>query len=187
MHITEALTRVAGGFGRASVECLDDTHRRYRGLLANICDGEIHVDVLEDIPVPSAVRVWFAGDCWRAGDVLFCVPVDVGYRVGITFAQAVGIGQREEERTPLENAPAVVRLLEGPCSEHSGEGTDISSSGVGLRVLERLPVGTWVKIEFSFAIAYGEIRYCHPAAEGQFRVGVRAETILHRGSVPPAT
>ncbi|HEY2844067.1 MAG TPA: PilZ domain-containing protein, partial [Bryobacteraceae bacterium] len=151
-----------------------------RGNLANISQGAIHIKVSQFLPA-KPVRVWFSEDCHKDGQVIFCQPENNLYCVGITFPPDPQSLNRSELRVPLTNQPAIVSQLEGRTdAKFDAQAVDISRSGLGLLLDQRLPVNTWVKVELAFAIAFGEVQYSKPDPDGGYRVGLHMETLLMR-------
>jgi hypothetical protein len=107
--------------------------------------------------------------------------VDDAYRVGISFPPDPRQQRRLEFRVPLRDQAALILELEGSRDHQwDARATDISRSGLGLLVDQRLAVNTIVKVELSFAIVFGEVLYSQPLIDGGFRVGLRMETLLMR-------
>jgi hypothetical protein len=115
------------------------------------------------------------------GQLLFCRVIDGAYQAGIDFLPNPQQYRRSELRVPLKNQSAIVFQLEGSRDQKlNAQATDISRSGLGLLVDNRLAVNTIVKVELSFAIVFGEVLYSKPTAGGGYRVGLRMETLLMR-------
>jgi hypothetical protein len=169
------------GFGKVRIEVLG---RRIPlevyGTITNITQGEIHVRVDEFLR-GGPVRVWFSDDCHSDGQLLFCRVVDGAYQAGIDFVPDPQHHRRAELRVPLRNQTATVFQVDGSRDKKwDAQPTDISRSGLGLRMDHPLPPKTLVKIELTFAIVFGEVLYSKPAVDGGFRVGLRMETLLMR-------
>jgi hypothetical protein len=176
------------GFGEIRIQTLGQLSDEVRGKIANISQGAIHARVSQFL-ASGSVRVWFSSDCHKDGQIIFCRPDDKGYCAGILFPPDPQHQRRSELRIPLMDQPAIVTPLEGRTSDrYDAQAIDISRSGLGLLVEQRLAVNTWVKVELSFAIAFGEVQYSKAETDGGFRVGLRVETLLMRdgriGDVP---
>jgi PilZ domain len=168
------------GFGEIRIETLGLSASKVRGSIVNISQGAIHVRVSQFVSSDS-VRVWFSEDCQRDGKLIFCRAEENTYRVGIHFPPDAQYSQRSELRIPLLEQPAIVSELEGRTqARYDAQVVDISRSGLGLLVNVRLAVNTWVKVELTFAIAFGEVMYSKAEVHGGYRVGLRVETLLMR-------
>src|SRR4051812_32965608 len=145
------------GFGKIRIEVLERRiPLQVEGIITNITHGEIHVR-LDEFLRSGPVRVWFSDDCHCDGQVLFSRVVDNAYQTGISFPPDPRQHRRLEFRVPLTDQTAVVFELEGSRDHRwNARATDISRSGLGLLVEDRLPVNTIVKVELSFAIIFGE-------------------------------
>jgi hypothetical protein len=168
------------GFGEIRIETLSHLSGEVRGIIVNISQGAIHVRVSHFVSSDS-VRVWFSEDCHRDGKLIFCHAEENTYRVGVHFPPDAEHHKRSELRIPLLEQPAIVSELEGRTqAKYDAQAVDISRSGLGLLVDARLAVNTWVKVELTFAIAFGEVMYSKAEAHGGYRVGLRMETLLMR-------
>jgi hypothetical protein len=155
-------------------------HSEILGTILNISQGAVHVKVPEFLPA-KPVRVWFSEDCYHDGQVIFCRAEKDAYRTGIHFPPDPTHYKRSELRIPLSNQPAVISHLEGGTGmRYEARAVDISRSGLGLLVDRQFIVDTWVKVELGFAIAFGEVMYSKPTESGEYRVGLRVESLLMR-------
>jgi hypothetical protein len=171
---------VQSGFGAVTVEVLGRFPAKIHGTIKNISHGAVHVNVGTCIE-PSDVRVWFSDDCYRSGQLSFCRADARGFCAGIYLEADPSHQQRSEIRVPLANEGAIVTVLENADpGRREAQATDISKSGLGLLVDRTLPQGAWIKVELSFGIAFGDVRYCKEESPGLFRVGLRTETMLMR-------
>ena len=168
------------GIGEVRLEMLGRLNREISGSIANISLGAIHV-VVDEYLKAGPVRVWFSDGCHSDGQIVFSRVQDNAYRVCIHFPPNPQQYQRSEQRVALSNEPAVLFALEDPeRKRYEAQAVDISRSGVGLMMDERLTSLAWVKVELAFAILFGEVRYCKPTEDGRFRVGLRIETLFER-------
>jgi PilZ domain len=168
------------GFGEIRIETLGRFTGEVRGTIANISQGAVHVTVSQFLTADS-VRVWFSENCHIDGQVVFCRAEENAYRAGIHFPPDPQYHKRAELRVPLANEPAIVTQLEGRTqAKCDAQAVDISRSGLGLLVDQRLAVDTWVKVELPFAIVFGEVKYSKPVENGRYRVGLNLETLLLR-------
>ena len=130
--------------------------------------GTVHLRSERQIPELSAVVVSF--DHIRlSGVVAGCRAGKQGWVISIALASCK---RRLDERIPEgeESAIGVVgtgqtKLL--PCTI-----TDSSSFGLGLRLSFPIAAGTRVCLERESMMVFGEVRHCHPKADGQFTAGV---------------
>jgi hypothetical protein len=168
------------GFGEITIETLGLFLSQVRAQLVNISQGAIHIRVSQFLTADS-VRVWFSEDCHSDGKLIFCRAEENTYRAGIHFPPDAQHHPRSELRIPLMNQSAIVSQLEGRTQvRYDAQAIDISRSGLGLLVEQRLPINTWVKVELAFAIVFGEVMYSKANEYGGYRVGLRTETLLMR-------
>jgi hypothetical protein len=168
------------GFGEIRIEKLGPVTREVRGTIANISQGAVHVKVSHFLAT-GPVRVWFSKTCHSDGSLIFCSAEDNGYRAGIHFPPDPQQHKRSALRVPLNNERAVVFQLECQTQpKYDAQAIDISSSGLGLLVDRPLTIKTWVKVELTFAIVFGEVVYSKAEPDGGFRVGLRTETLFMR-------
>lgn len=148
------------------------------GHLRNITQGAAHLILPKALQTNEAVRIEFRDDCLIQGSVLYCSPMDNGYRAAVSF-QGDGLNLRTEERycVPQESAK-IVSLV----SLRAFEATvvDVSRSGMGLKTSFPVSMAELVKIEMKNALVFGDVRHCREDPAGGYRVGVRIETLLSR-------
>lgn len=168
------------GVGEVRLEMLGRLNREISGSIANISLGAIHV-MVEEYLKTGPVRVWFSDGCHSDGQIIFCRVQNNAYRVCIHFPPNPQQYQRSEQRVALSNEPAFLVTLEDPSrKKYEAQAVDISRSGLGLLMEQRVTPQTWVKVELVFAILFGEVRYCKLTEDGRFRVGLRIETLFER-------
>lgn len=168
------------GFGEIRIETLGRFTSEVFGTIANISHGAVHVRVAQFLTAGS-VRVWFSENCHCDGELVFCRAEESAYRAGIHFPPDPRQPTRTELRVPLINEPALVTILDGRTnSKLDAQAVDISRSGLGLLLAQRLTVSAWIKVELSFAIVFGEVMYSKPVKNSEFRAGLRMETLLMR-------
>ena len=86
--------------------------------------------------------------------------------------------RRREPRYPT-NDPAAVEVLPGRSPKIGALLTDVSRSGVCLRLKTFLPVGSSVKIWLqSKTVMIGKVRYCRPRGAG-FDAGILIEDLVY--------
>jgi hypothetical protein len=152
------------------------------GHVRNFSDGAIQLLVPDLLREKADVTVTFTEDCVLEGKVLYCNHQDGAYRAGIYF-EADPERRRKQSRYATPDEPVKVCFLGSRQSSVNGWVVDISKSGVGLKLTNRISLGEWVKLEMKSAILFGEIRHCRQETDGTFRAGVEIETAIssHHG------
>ncbi|MCP5113496.1 MAG: PilZ domain-containing protein, partial [bacterium] len=68
--------------------------------------------------------------------------------------------------------PAVVTLItDGNCVE--AETVDVSKSGLRIRLIDPLVVGSRLRVRFGTVIAFGEVRWCRQVHGGNYDAGIQ--------------
>jgi hypothetical protein len=86
-------------------------------------------------------------------------------------------GERRTEPR-FASGPITVRVLSGIYSV-PGQLLDISKSGMRLRVSIPMMERAEATISFSNIVAAGEVRYCQPAGDKSFDIGILLQDVLH--------
>ena len=149
------------------------------GRLRNFADGAIQVIIPEALRDKSLVTVTFTDDCVLEGTVLYCNPKEGAYRAGIYFASDAD-SRRKQPRYAAPDEAVKISFLGSRHSSMDGCVVDFSKGGIGLRLLTRISLGEWVKVEMKSTILFGEIRHCRQDSDGTFRAGVEIETVISR-------
>ncbi len=149
------------------------------GRLRNFADGAIQVSIPEVLRDAAAVTVTFTDDCTLEGKVLYCNPQEGAYRAGIYFTTDAD-RRRKQPRYAAPDEPVKISFLGRQHSSIDGWVIDVSKSGVGLGLADRISVGEWVKLEMKSVILFGEVRHCRQEPDGSFRTGVAIETVISR-------
>jgi len=163
------------------VEIGDDAKEKEPGKIKTLSSQNVHVFLRKSLPFGSLVRVWLSPDCSVEGQSMDCRAEGAGYCARIQLMGEAGANRRQEPRFQASGETATIFILDG---EKGGtieaRLVDVSKSGLGLSTAERLPRGTWVKVELPSAIAFGEVMHCRETAPSEYRIGLLTERILFR-------
>jgi PilZ domain len=120
------------------------------------------------------------------GECTACV-VKLSAADGVLYKRASlsATPSKEQRREPrfLCDDPAVLQVV-SPFSAEPLEGrlVDVSKNGLRFHVVTDVMPGSLVKVKMKTYIAFGESRYCLPAAEG-FYVGIQIHDYVARESI----
>jgi hypothetical protein len=92
--------------------------------------------------------------------------------------------EKRREHRLATNAWAVLQILSPFSDEHLDVRIlNVSKNGVGLYTPTGVMPGSLLKVRLKDYLAFGEARYCRPAAEG-FSVGVQLHDYVSHGAAP---
>jgi hypothetical protein len=117
-------------------------------------------------------------------EIIFCkADGHDGYAVGARLLASPEGEARREPRIPIEiNARFTTSDLGGFLPAKL---TDISRSGLGLKIPKSIPVGSGAIVEIPTGIAFGEVRHCSQQGSDCWRVGLSLdEFVAHRSRKP---
>ena len=136
--------------------------------LIGIDTGTLYVRSERQIAEASAITISF-DHVHLSGVVAECRADSADWLVSVALASC---RRRLEQRieTGLRSVIGVV----GPEGTTVCPGTvvDMSSSGLGLRLMQPIEAGTRVCVETESAVVFGEVRHCRATGDGQFMAGV---------------
>jgi len=136
--------------------------------LVGIDAGVLYVRSERQIPESSSIVVSF-DRVQLSGVVAGCQPAEGEWVISIALASCK---RRLDERIP-NGEESVIGVVEGdrttlrPCTI-----VDTSSFGLGLRLSFPIDPGARVCVETESMMLFGEVRHCHPKAEGEFIAGL---------------
>jgi hypothetical protein len=148
--------------------------------LIGIAYGRLHVNADRAVTAGTRVIVKFKAVTLVA-IVQWCEPKDSGYRLSLSVT-AEREKRRREPRLPVQQ-PAVIMSLSDNTSTADCTLTDVSRSGLRVRLREPLAAGTMVCVETQATIIDGEVRHCQKHHE-YHEIGLEITDILTNADSP---
>jgi len=159
------------------ITALDDSGLRVLGALRKSTAGVLQVTVPIPLAANTPVSLLLAENVNTKGEITACERHDTSYFVDVRVQE-----MRREPRFAVNDAARVTVLSvpDYPCLE--GQIADLSKSGLAVVLAAAIPSGCQVKVELTYGVVLGEVRYCRKT-DDEFRAGVAIETVLFRESV----
>jgi hypothetical protein len=111
------------------------------------------------------------------GSVLYCNPKDTGHRICILINSNTE-SKRREPRFPIM-FPGTATIFSGSQTVMTdGTLTDISQSGLGMKLDVAVSVGSMICFENDSFVLAGEVRHCSPVSAGDYKIGVEISDIF---------
>lgn len=156
---------------RAELTLEDRSDNSWPCLVWSVAPGYVRVTMAVSIPGDAKVTVRFHGGRFT-GSVAHCVADDDRFRVGIRLTRENGEGNRRDPRFPVHSLGLLTLVGSASIVREEIEITDVSATGLGVRIRSALEPGGVVMIELQAGAAFGEVRHCEPESGGWSRVGI---------------
>ena len=158
----------------------------YTCKLRGLNNGTLHVFSAKPITKLADVTVTFGAVMIR-GTVIYSRPKNRDFLICIAFSAGPGKSGRHEPRVPAAQRCSLVALEEKGSVQLDAMITDISYSGVGVRMSRPIKIGTMICIQTGDFVAAGQVLHWHRIGEGQFSAGIHLTDILWGESGPAAS
>jgi len=156
---------------RAELTVEDGSEESWPCLVWSVAPGYVRVTMAVSIPGDAKVNVCFHGGRFT-GSVAHCVADEDRFRVGIRLTRENGEGNRRDPRFPIHSLGLLTLVGSAGVVREEIEITDVSATGLGIRIRSALEPGGVVMIELQSGAAFGEVRHCESESGGWSRVGI---------------
>jgi hypothetical protein len=148
----------------------------YACTLRGIFKGMLHVVSAQPIPHSAYLTLSF-GETIIAGTVQSCRRTNDFFLLRILVDSPAG-ARRRAPRMPVNQGCVLTALGHEHAVKVPGMITDISSSGMGLRMPQRLKIGTMICVQTEHFLAAGYLLHCRYLNDGVFAAGIEITDML---------
>jgi hypothetical protein len=159
----------------------------YQGRISLLTATEAEVILNNDLTVEQAVQVWLSTDVKINGLVVSCKAQHSSYVARVRFLSSPGDGRREPRFSTTGELVTITVLDKPTWGSYQARLVDVSKGGLGLRSRQRIPVGTWIKVDLPSMVVFGEVVHCKCESACEYRIGVASDSVLSRSDSHPAS
>ncbi len=155
---------------------LHQSGKHYPCELRGIFKGTLHIICRQPVLPIGNLTVSF-GETMIAGTLQYCRPVNGRFLVCISVESSPEVRRRDPRL--LVNWSCLLAVLdEGQSVNLQAVITDMSASGMGLRMNQRLEVGTMLCVHTEDFVAAGQVLHCRYLEDDDVAVGIEVTDML---------
>jgi hypothetical protein len=155
---------------------------KFNGTLLRIGNGQLHLQSDRWIEPGCRIAACF-NHITVKGDVTYCKWRHEGEYLTCVDVARESAQQRSEPRFPIDTPGTVILIGDQGTTVMNGVITDMSSSGLGLRIPSEAPVSSTVCVETDKVLVAGEVRHCN-TVPGGFSAGILLTDVFSDQAAP---